>query len=302
MRPGPLRIAHSRPKEGLPLRLSSERRFLVAVLAVASPLFATSAVAHASIEKSPKAGELSAAAAVAPAATRASSLSATSRPAPRPMVSRRYHALIADTGADIESAAAGARRSSASVPQATGGRTRDSRAESLASADSRNEPLRVRTTLASARAHSVTRLSPRLATGVVLHSPVLWYRAGYSRYQLPITISKLSHTLVREVSRRSSGHMFARTSQVQPVTGHRISSRIQTSTAHEIDDQNARTAVIPVPDRAEQGPAEPRSPAADTRMLLELGLGLGFAYVAFLACWFWKTRDRPHGVGRVVRF
>ena len=40
----------------------------------------------------------------------------------------------------------------------------------------------------------------------------------------------------------------------------------------------------------------------DARRLLQLGLLLGFAYVVFLFCWFWRTRDRPRGAGRVVRF
>jgi hypothetical protein len=42
--------------------------------------------------------------------------------------------------------------------------------------------------------------------------------------------------------------------------------------------------------------------AGDARRLLQLGVGLAFAYLVFLVCWFWKTRDRPQGVGRVVRF
>ena len=42
--------------------------------------------------------------------------------------------------------------------------------------------------------------------------------------------------------------------------------------------------------------------AKDARRLLRLGFLLGFAYVVFLCCWFWRTRDRPRGAGRVVRF
>jgi hypothetical protein len=41
---------------------------------------------------------------------------------------------------------------------------------------------------------------------------------------------------------------------------------------------------------------------ADARLLLGLGLALGLAYLAFLVAWFWLTRNRTHGVARVVRF
>jgi len=41
---------------------------------------------------------------------------------------------------------------------------------------------------------------------------------------------------------------------------------------------------------------------ADARLLLRLGIALGLAYLVFLVAWFWTTRDRRHGVARVVRF
>ncbi|HEY6836002.1 MAG TPA: hypothetical protein VI142_05955 [Gaiellaceae bacterium] len=40
----------------------------------------------------------------------------------------------------------------------------------------------------------------------------------------------------------------------------------------------------------------------DARRLLQLGLFLALAYVLFVALWLWRTRGRPHGAGRVVRF
>ena len=46
----------------------------------------------------------------------------------------------------------------------------------------------------------------------------------------------------------------------------------------------------------------PTRQIADARILFRLGLGLGLAYAAFLVAWFWTTRNRTHGVARVVRF
>jgi hypothetical protein len=40
----------------------------------------------------------------------------------------------------------------------------------------------------------------------------------------------------------------------------------------------------------------------DTRRLVQIGLLLGMAYVAFLTLWFWRTRlrgNRSHGGGRL---
>ena len=49
---------------------------------------------------------------------------------------------------------------------------------------------------------------------------------------------------------------------------------------------------------------EPRAiSSGDARLLLRLGLGLGIAYIVFLAAWFWRTRNRTEGAAaRVVRF
>jgi hypothetical protein len=33
----------------------------------------------------------------------------------------------------------------------------------------------------------------------------------------------------------------------------------------------------------------------DARILMQLGMLLGLAYVGFLTVWFWATRVRPHG-------
>jgi hypothetical protein len=49
-------------------------------------------------------------------------------------------------------------------------------------------------------------------------------------------------------------------------------------------------------------PGAVRPNVADDRLLLRLGLALGLAYLVFLVAWFWGTRDRRHGVERVVRY
>jgi len=66
--------------------------------------------------------------------------------------------------------------------------------------------------------------------------------------------------------------------------------------------QNLTSGLISTADRSSESPAGPQTKAFERKRLLELGLALGLAYIAFLAGWFWKTRGRPHGVGRVVRF
>jgi hypothetical protein len=51
------------------------------------------------------------------------------------------------------------------------------------------------------------------------------------------------------------------------------------------------------PPRVDRDPAETRQPArpasGDTALMLEIGLVLGLAYLAFLAVWIWATRLRP---------
>ncbi len=49
---------------------------------------------------------------------------------------------------------------------------------------------------------------------------------------------------------------------------------------------------------------EPRPISSDdARLLVRLGLGLGLAYIVFLAAWFWRTRNRTEdAAARVVRF
>jgi hypothetical protein len=71
---------------------------------------------------------------------------------------------------------------------------------------------------------------------------------------------------------------------------------------HQIHRQNGQSNVISAADPPVQVAPEPQAQVTDARRLLQLGLVLGFAYVVFLVCWFWRTRDGSHGVGRVVRF
>jgi len=48
--------------------------------------------------------------------------------------------------------------------------------------------------------------------------------------------------------------------------------------------------------------SRPSAGTTDARRLLQLGLALGIVYLLFLIAWFWGTRGRRHGVGRMVRF
>jgi cobalamin biosynthesis Mg chelatase CobN len=48
--------------------------------------------------------------------------------------------------------------------------------------------------------------------------------------------------------------------------------------------------------------ATPGLDRKDVRRLFRLGLVLGLAYLVFLVLWLWRTRIRPHGRRRVVRY
>jgi hypothetical protein len=111
-----------------------------------------------------------------------------------------------------------------------------------------------------------------------------WYQKSHSQYRLlgTITGSGLSPALAIAPARSSNSYG--------------IQARIQPYITYWIARQNFRIGVISAADRPKQ------ARAADKRRLLELAIALGLAYVAFLAGWFWKTRGRPHGTQRLVRF
>jgi hypothetical protein len=59
--------------------------------------------------------------------------------------------------------------------------------------------------------------------------------------------------------------------------------------------RGVRGIVEPVRDgfeQAIQGPAEIADEIKDSRLMMQIGMGLGFVYAAFLSVWFWATRMR----------
>jgi hypothetical protein len=123
-----------------------------------------------------------------------------------------------------------------------------------------------------------------------LQAPGTWYQIRYSRYRFTngLTTPKLQ-------AAEADSHLIAADSP-----------RLMRGSSSLIDDRiyrrNFPSGVIPARDRSSNGLAGPQTKAAEKKRLLVLGLALGLAYIAFLAGWFWKTRGRPHGAGRVVRF
>jgi hypothetical protein len=111
-----------------------------------------------------------------------------------------------------------------------------------------------------------------------------WYQESHSRYRLPGTITASGPSPARAIAPARSSPAYGIQNRIQPYIKYWIAS------------QNFRFSVISAADRPKQ------ARAADKRRLLELAFALGLAYVAFLAGWFWKTRGRPHGAERVVRF
>lgn len=106
-----------------------------------------------------------------------------------------------------------------------------------------------------------------------------WYRTRNARYQLQID-SFLP-------SAQSPGHM---------VNWERATSAsVPRHNGLQIAPQIRRNAAVT---------NEPRAiSSGDARLLLRLGLGLGFTYIVFLAAWFWRTRNGTEGAAaRVVRF
>ena len=69
-----------------------------------------------------------------------------------------------------------------------------------------------------------------------------------------------------------------------------IVERTKSTTSRAIDAQKVISTVTPGLDQK------------DVRRLFWLGLVLGLAYLVFLVLWLWRTRIRPHGRRRVVRY
>jgi hypothetical protein len=102
-----------------------------------------------------------------------------------------------------------------------------------------------------------------------------WYRARELQYQLFTPISPfLGNTIV---SAQFNSFKPILKSTNQSIVGQMTKEKVISNSARGRDPQDARE-------------------------LLQLGVMLALAYVLFLAFWFWKTRHRPHGARRVVRF
>lgn len=111
-----------------------------------------------------------------------------------------------------------------------------------------------------------------------------WYQESHSQYRLPGTITGFGRSPALAIAPARSNNAYGIQARIQPYIRYWIAS------------QNFRVGVISAADRPNQ------ARAADKRRLLELAIALGLAYVGFLAGWFWKTRGRPHGAQRLVRF
>lgn len=72
--------------------------------------------------------------------------------------------------------------------------------------------------------------------------------------------------------------------------GFGIVERTKSTTSRAIDAQKVISTVTPGLDQK------------DVRRLFRLGLVLGLAYLVFLVLWLWRTRIRPHGRRRIVRY
>jgi hypothetical protein len=93
-------------------------------------------------------------------------------------------------------------------------------------------------------------------------------QSGIRRYQSPKVISNGERTI--------------------PITTVQTGVRTRADNANRISETStAKTAEIT---------------PADARRLFQLALALAFAYVLFLAAWFWGTRERRSRVGSAARF
>lgn len=241
------------------------RLWLVA-LATAAGYFALSAGAHAAVGEVSMAGDAagSPGVAVAPTPTRAVDVLTAALPDTKSLVSRQYHAKNADT-----EAIAGPNGPAADP---TGG---DSLRAAASSDPETQNPWLLHVVPRSKQA------SPTNAHGEA-GSQNGWYRHRNSQYQLHETNSQALPYHVGVNMQTIVGYT--------PTDPYLSRGWIRRSIATSIGYQTPRSSDQTV------------ISAGDARRLLQLGVGLAFAYLVFLVCWFWKTRDRPHGVGRVVRF
>ncbi len=117
-----------------------------------------------------------------------------------------------------------------------------------------------------------------------------WYRALNSQYQLRSPVFQRLANTFRSETMTIILPRVQQSSRVVAGKAERNGTLISAPIRLRIDDKNVIS-----------GRTQP-IPEADARILVQLGLLLGFVYLVFLVCWFWSTRGRQRGVGRVVRF
>jgi hypothetical protein len=110
-----------------------------------------------------------------------------------------------------------------------------------------------------------------------------WYRVRKARYQWRYGIQHA----IRAIQNTMPSVLFLANRDRKP---------------DQIITQTARGGAQSQHPRLISSAVRPNDRVADARLLLRLGLALGLAYLVFLVAWFWGTRDRRHGVERVVRF
>ncbi len=131
----------------------------------------------------------------------------------------------------------------------------------------------------------LTQFGSSLVGGHLPNTPstVVWYRTQNTRYQL---------------HQRSSQRGGARQSDMSLSfvrwNGDSKTNRIDRQIVLNVTQAHGSKVISSAVHSNEQ--------VADARLLLRLGIALGLAYLVFLVAWFWTTRDRRHGVARVVRF
>jgi hypothetical protein len=178
------------------------------------------------------------------------------------LVSPQYQAYFADTGATVGAIGPAVDPSGGDVADVAAGSRQQSRRPSLIGA------------LASA---------PRASGAPTSKAAAAWYRVQNSRYQL----HGRSRLGIKNRQRASLLSFLAANDQLKV-------SQIGLWIDSEGPQEQSQNVI--------SGVARPNEQATDAKLLLQLGIGLGFVYLSFLVAWFWTTRDRPHGVARVVRF
>jgi hypothetical protein len=109
-----------------------------------------------------------------------------------------------------------------------------------------------------------------------------WYRTQNTRYQLlHDSFNHLRNAIAQSKNR------------IDP---------IRTSVSASLLRENSQQISRQIGRRDAQAPDARVISSGHARLLLRLGVGLGLAYVVFLAAWFWGTRKRAHSVTRIVRF